>query len=40
MIIILYYYVCGRSVCMRVCPYVCMYVHSNVNAYVCAGASA
>ena len=40
-IIILYYYICGCSVCVRVwvcvCVRVCAYVYANVYAHVCAG---
>ena len=31
MIIILYYYICRRSVYGRVCVRVCAYVHANVG---------
>ena len=40
MITILYYYICGCSVCVRVSVRMCTYVHSNVYPYVCTGASA
>ena len=36
MIIILYYYICGRSVCVRVCVRLSTYVHPNVG--LCADA--
>ena len=42
--IVLYHYIFGRSLCVRVfvrvCIGVCTYVHANVHAYVCAGAFA
>ena len=40
-IFILYYYICGRSLCVRVCVRVCMvylYVHANVYMHTCAWA--
>ncbi len=41
MIIILFYYICGCSVCarvwVRVCGRVCTYVHANIYAHVSAG---
>ena len=38
MIIILSYYICGCSACVRVCGRVCTYVHANIYAHVSAGA--
>ena len=40
MIIILYYYKCGRSVCVRVCASVHAYVYAGGCAHACAYATA
>ena len=34
MLIILYYYICGHGVCLRMCVRACTYEHANVHAYV------
>ena len=36
MLIMLYHYICGSGVCVRVCVRACTYEHANVYAYVCA----
>ena len=39
-ITVLYYYICGRSMCVRVCTYVHAYVYAGGCAYTDAYATA
>ena len=36
MLIILYYHICSRGMCVRVCVRACTYEHANVYEYLCA----